>query len=65
MTIYKEVILPDLRFASEWLSIGNHATTTTPTKKAALGFLAKSLSANLRVWKHGIPAGSFDAAFTA
>lgn len=41
MTIYKEVILPDLRFASEWLSIGNHATTTTPTKKAALGFLAK------------------------
>ena len=50
MTIYKEVILPDLRFASEWLSIGNHATTTTPTKKAALGFLAKAC---LQTYEYG------------
>ena len=50
MTIYKEVILPDLRFASEWLPIGNHATTTTPTKKAALGFLAKAC---LQTYEYG------------
>ncbi len=58
MTIYQEVILPDLRFASEWLPTGTHATTTTPTKKAALGFLAKSLLTDVRIWKHRIFAGS-------
>lgn len=50
MTIYKEVILPDLRFAAEWLPIGTHATTTTPTKKAALGFLAKAC---LQTYQYG------------
>lgn len=42
LTIYKEVILPDLRFAAEWLEKGTDATTTQPTKKAALGMLAKA-----------------------
>lgn len=42
LTIYKEVIIPDLRYASENLERGTDATTTTPTKKAALGFLAKA-----------------------
>lgn len=41
-TIYKEVIIPDLKFAAEWLPVGDHKTTTRPTKKAALGFLAKA-----------------------
>ena len=50
MTIYQEVILPDLRFASEWLPTGTHATTTTPTKKAALGFLAKAC---LQTYEYG------------
>ena len=50
MTIYKEVILPDLRFAAEWLTVGTHATTTTPTKKAALGFLAKAC---LQTYEYG------------
>jgi hypothetical protein len=42
MTIYREVILPDLEFAVEWLEKGTDATCTTPTKKAALGMLAKA-----------------------
>jgi starch-binding outer membrane protein, SusD/RagB family len=42
LTIYKEVIIPDLEFAAEWLSVGDDKTTTQPTKKAALGMLAKA-----------------------
>lgn len=42
LTIYKEVIIPDLEYAAENLEKGTDATTTTPTKKAALGFLAKA-----------------------
>lgn len=42
LTIYKEVILPDLRFAAKWLEKGTDATTTQPTKKSALGMLAKA-----------------------
>jgi hypothetical protein len=42
LEIYKQVILPDLEFAAEWLDKGTDATCTTPTKKAALGFLAKA-----------------------
>ncbi len=41
LTVYKEVIIPDLEFALEWLPVGDYDTTTRPTKKAALGFLAK------------------------
>lgn len=42
MTIYKDIIIPDLEFASKYLNKGTDATCTTPTKKAALGFLAKA-----------------------
>lgn len=42
MTIYKDIIIPDLEFAFEWLPVGDDNTTTRPTKKAALGFLAKA-----------------------
>lgn len=42
LTVYKEVIIPDLEFAYEWLPVGDYNTTTRPTKKAALGFLAKA-----------------------
>jgi starch-binding outer membrane protein, SusD/RagB family len=42
LTIYKEVIIPDLEFAAKWLSVGDDNTTSVPTKKAALGFLAKA-----------------------
>lgn len=42
MKIYEEIIIPDLLFAVEWLGKGTDATTTTPTKKSALGFLAKA-----------------------
>ena len=42
LTIYKEIILPDLEFAVQHLEKGTDATCTTPTKKAALGFLAKA-----------------------
>ena len=42
LQVYKEVIIPDLEFAAQWLDKGTDATCTTPTKKAALGFLAKA-----------------------
>lgn len=41
MTIYREIIIPDLEYAVQWLGKGTDATCTTPTKKAALGMLAK------------------------
>ena len=42
LDVYKQVILPDFEFAIEWLDKGTDATCTTPTKKAALGMLAKA-----------------------
>lgn len=42
LKVYEDVIIPDLEYAFEWLAVGTDATTTTPTKKAALGFLAKA-----------------------
>jgi hypothetical protein len=42
LQVYKDVILPDFEFAVEWLDKGTDATCTTPTKKAALGMLAKA-----------------------
>lgn len=42
LTVYEEIIIPDLLFAMEWLGKGTDATSTIPTKKAAIGFLAKA-----------------------
>lgn len=42
LTIYREIIIPDLEFAVQHLEKGTDATCTTPTKKSALGFLAKA-----------------------
>ncbi|MDR0987852.1 MAG: RagB/SusD family nutrient uptake outer membrane protein [Prevotellaceae bacterium] len=42
LEIYQEVIFPDLEFAFQWLPVGTYETTTRPTKKSALGFLAKT-----------------------
>ena len=50
ITIYKDVIIPDLEYAAEWLNVGTDATTTVPTKKAALGFLAKAC---LQTYEYG------------
>jgi hypothetical protein len=50
MTIYKEVIIPDLQYAVDNLNVGTDATCTTPTKKAALGFLAKAC---LQTYEYG------------
>lgn len=50
MTIYREVIIPDLEFAVQWLERGDDATTTIPTKKAALGMLAKAC---LQTYEYG------------
>lgn len=47
LTIYKEVIIPDLEYAVEWLAVGTHATTTVPTKKGSFGIFGKGLFANL------------------
>ncbi len=40
--IYRDVIIPDLRFAAEWLDKGDDSYDATPTKKSALGYLAKA-----------------------
>ena len=42
MTIYREVIIPDLEYAIEWLPVGNDASMTRPVKKSALGYMAKA-----------------------
>lgn len=42
LEIYEKIIIPDLEFAAEWLGVGSHATTTKPSRKSALGFLAKA-----------------------
>ena len=42
LTIYNEVIIPDLEFAAQNLKIGDDATTTDPPRKAAIAFLAKA-----------------------
>ena len=50
LQVYQDIILPDLEFAVEWLQKGTDATCTTPTKKAALGMLAK---AYLQTYEYG------------
>lgn len=50
LTIYKDIIIPDLEFAAQWLDKGTDATTTVPTKKAALGMLAKAC---LQTYEYG------------
>lgn len=40
--VYRQLIIPDLEYAVQWLGKGTDALCTTPTKKAALGFLAKA-----------------------
>lgn len=42
MTIYEEVILPDLEYAVKWLYKGDETAMTRPTTKAAMAFLAKA-----------------------
>ncbi|MEQ2515967.1 MULTISPECIES: RagB/SusD family nutrient uptake outer membrane protein [Bacteroides] len=50
LEIYKDVIIPDLEFAATWLPVGDHSTTTTPTKKSAMAFLAKAC---LQTYEYG------------
>ena len=42
LTIYQDIIIPDLEFAAENLEVGDGTELGTPTKKSALGFLAKA-----------------------
>lgn len=50
LKVYQDVIIPDLEYAVAWLDKGTDATCTTPTKKAALGFLAKAC---LQTYEYG------------
>lgn len=63
LTIYNEVIIPDLEFAAENLSVGTDKTTTAPTRKAALGFLAKAYLQKVR-WDKANAAACYDKALT-
>lgn len=42
LEVYTDVIIPDLRYAVENLGVGTFASDATPTKKSALGYLAKA-----------------------
>lgn len=42
LEVYKNVIIPDLEYAVKYLDKGTDALNTIPTKKSALGFLAKA-----------------------
>ena len=48
LTIYNEVIIPDLEFAAENLNIGDDGSTTAPTRKSAIAFLAKAYLQKVR-----------------
>lgn len=50
LTIYREVIIPDLEYAVKWLNKGDEKALATPTKKAALGMLAKAC---LQTYEYG------------
>lgn len=41
LEIYRNIIIPDLEFAVANLYVGDHTASARPTKKAALGMLAK------------------------
>ena len=40
--IYDQIIIPDLIYAIEWLPKGDYTVITRPTKKSAIGFLARA-----------------------
>lgn len=40
--IYDQIIIPDLIYAIEWLPKGDYTAITRPTKKSAIGFLARA-----------------------
>lgn len=50
LTVYQDVILPDLEFACEYLEKGDDTSMTRPTKKAAMGMLCK---AYLQTYEYG------------
>ncbi|MCH5311008.1 MAG: RagB/SusD family nutrient uptake outer membrane protein [Prevotella sp.] len=50
LKVYQDIIIPDLEYAVTWLDKGNDALCTTPSKKAALGFLAKAC---LQTYEYG------------
>lgn len=62
--IYRDFIIPDLRFAAEWLPKGDDTTDGYPTKKAALGYLAKACLATQQYNTTEFLNEGFDAAKT-
>ncbi|MBQ7297398.1 MAG: RagB/SusD family nutrient uptake outer membrane protein [Alistipes sp.] len=62
MEIYRDIILPDLEYAVENLPVGDATYLATPTKKAALGMLAK---AYLQTYYYGSTEYVDDALQTA
>lgn len=60
--IYKDIILPDLEYAVENLPVGDNTYLANPTKKAALGMLAK---AYLQTYYYGTTDYVDDALETA
>ncbi|MBQ7162305.1 MAG: RagB/SusD family nutrient uptake outer membrane protein [Bacteroidales bacterium] len=40
--VYDEIIIPDLEYAVEWLPVGDDNVITRPSKKSAIGLLARA-----------------------
>lgn len=64
ITIYREIIIPDLEYAVEHLSVGDDSYLATPTKKSALGFLAKTCLATQQYGTTEFLQKGFEAAKT-
>lgn len=60
--IYRNVIIPDFRFAAKYLPVGNEKNDMTPPRKAALGYLAKACLATQQYGTTEFLAEGFQAA---
>ncbi|MDE6556325.1 MAG: RagB/SusD family nutrient uptake outer membrane protein [Duncaniella sp.] len=60
--IYRQFIIPDLRFAVKWLPKGDDTFDNNPTKKAALGMLAKACLATQQYGTTEFLQEGYDAA---
>lgn len=60
--VYRQVIIPDLKFAMENLYVGNYDANTTPTKKSAMGFYVKACLATQQYGTTEFLQDGFDVA---
>lgn len=64
LEVYQKVIIPDLEFAVANLAVGDYTNLGVPTKKSALGFLAKACAATRQYGSDEFLARGYEAAKT-